>query len=505
MVSVLNRQKTIKALIHRLLLRVSLTTLIFATVTLSFSIYMYEAYSSSTKNMLRLYEMLGSLDEVNSEITDYIWYGQPEEYEGLSQKIENSIKSGKQLQKVSISRNFYRDMMDINALLVKYRENMERIYEKKQSGDKDSELLSQISELQTVYEAVSSQSKELYGQFLEHIQECEIRWNKMVRVSFFLFVLLFLELMYIEIQNANQLSFKILEPLKYLRDGAENINYENLKQIDIPMEMIPEEIGVLKQVINSMVCRIQKQIREIEERNQDREILQQRELENAQITAALRTSQFRALQMQMNPHFLFNTLNMISQTAYMGKNELTVQLLGHTADLLRYSLDNSGKSVTLGREIEAVGDYVTLQEQRFGKRIQFVFRLDESFHETKVPSQILQPLVENALIHGIGNRGTGGKIVIVTRCSADGKNGEIIVEDNGRGMTPEILEQVREQMKKEQMDKVGLSNVFARLNLFFEKNVFMDIISEPEKKTQIMIRIPIENREKRNVECIDCR
>ena len=142
-----------------------------------------------------------------------------------------------------------------------------------------------------------------------------------------------------------------------------------------------------------MVLRIQKQMEEIQENASAKERLKNQELENLRINNRLKSSELKALQMQINPHFLFNTLNMISQTAYMESAEDTAALLGTTARLLRYTLDNTDKAVTLAREIEILGNYVELQEKRFGERISFEFDLDESFHQMVIPTT---PTLEKA-------------------------------------------------------------------------------------------------------------
>ena len=132
----------------------------------------------------------------------------------------------------------------------------------------------------------------------------------------------------------------------------------------------------LIQVYNSMIHRIQVQIRTIQENASAQEKLKDQELENLKIRNMLKTSELKALQMQINPHFLFNTLNMIARTADFGDTDRTSVLLQKTAQLLRYNLDFSGKMVSLANEIEMLGNYVYLQEERFGSKIFFDFDLN---------------------------------------------------------------------------------------------------------------------------------
>ena len=200
--------------------------------------------------------------------------------------------------------------------------------------------------------------------------------------------------------------------------------------------------------------------------------------------------------MQINPHFLFNTLNMISQTAYMEDAEQTSQLLDSTAALLRYALDSAAREVPLSREIENLGIYVSLLEQRFGSRIQFTFELDETFHAITVPALILQPLVENAITHGVGMYLKNGHVTIRTEYDPENSLGIIRIIDNGAGLKQEELEQVRREMKqsKHPEQKLGLSNVYARLRIYFHGSADIEITSIPNVETKISIFLPFTQK-----------
>ena len=264
---------------------------------------------------------------------------------------------------------------------------------------------------------------------------------------------------------------------------------------------------MLIQVFNMMAQQIKSQIKIIEEDAKTKVLYQKQKVEKLKILNLLRTSELKSLQMQMNPHFLFNTLNMIAKTAYIEEAEKTVFLLKKTSQLLRYSLDYMGKSVTLGQELESLGNYVYLQEQRFGKRILFEFDLDESFHQTKIPCLILQPLVENSIIHGVGAFVEGGRVLIQTKYEQKSGRGLIRIADNGCGMDGQTLALVRERLSsdEEQREKLGLANVCRRLQIFFEERANMEIRSTALKGTAVEIMVPVKERDEENVENSDCR
>ena len=255
---------------------------------------------------------------------------------------------------------------------------------------------------------------------------------------------------------------------------------------------------MLIQVYNSMIRRIQMQIRTIQENASAKEKLKDQELENLKIRNMLKTSELKALQMQINPHFLFNTLNMISQTAYMEGAEQTITLLDSTARLLRYALDYTDKSVSLSKELEILGHYVELQEYRFGDRIEFEFDLDESFHYVSVPSLILQPLVENAVSHGVGMKLRDAVITIRTRYDESKHMGIIEIEDNGVGMEKDQLEKLRRDMKQQQeTGKIGLGNIYMRIRIFYENQGDVQVYSTANKGTMVRICLPVSENIKR--------
>lgn len=155
---------------------------------------------------------------------------------------------------------------------------------------------------------------------------------------------------------------------------------------------------------------------------------------------------------------------MISQTAYTENAYQTIFLLGKTASLLRYSLDFSDKSVTLKKELEELENYVYIQEQRFGNRIRFSFVLDEHCHNILVPNLILQPLVENAIIHGVSIYLKDAFIQISTALDQSSHTIRICVMDNGIGMSEEQIQKIKLDMTENRAfdSKIGLSSFLNR-------------------------------------------
>jgi two-component sensor histidine kinase len=168
------------------------------------------------------------------------------------------------------------------------------------------------------------------------------------------------------------------------------------------------------------------------------ETLQQQREAALKAAALAQEAQVKMLRYQLNPHFLFNTLNAISTLVLDGQARVANQALQRLSDFLRYSLDQDPmKKVTLRQELEALNLYLGIEQLRFGDRLQLEFAVDEQAQQAQVPSLILQPLIENALKYAIAPREEGGRLRIEARVH-DGRSLELAVQDDGPGLPPGI-------------------------------------------------------------------
>ena len=174
------------------------------------------------------------------------------------------------------------------------------------------------------------------------------------------------------------------------------------------------------------------------------------------------------LKNQINPHFLFNTLNMIASTAQIEDADTTEKMIHALSRLFRYNLKSTDSVMPLERELKVVQDYMYLQQMRFGQRIRYDTDCNQDTLEVLVPSFALQPLVENAIIHGISPKGQGGRIHV--RSWMEGRRLWISVADTGRGMAQERLEEIRLALARgeEKATGVGVGNIYRRVHGMYQ-------------------------------------
>lgn len=206
--------------------------------------------------------------------------------------------------------------------------------------------------------------------------------------------------------------------------------------------------------------------------------------ENQRIAREKEECRFLALQTQIQPHFLLNTLNGIKWLCIIESAPTAERMIESLGYILEVSLGKTKDCITLGEEIVCLKHYVELQKMRYGNTFDVIYEIDENLVQLQVPVLILQPLVENCIIHGIREREERGKIVI----KAEEKDGEIIisVEDNGVGMSEAWIRQVLEGAGT--TGSIGVVNVKERIELYYKESRFL-IISEEGKGTAIQIKL----------------
>ena len=271
------------------------------------------------------------------------------------------------------------------------------------------------------------------------------------------------------------LSKSIYGPIKKLHDVTTTITKNDLRALMTSDNV--DEITELGMSFNIMIGKIKELL--------DSKIKEQENLKKAEL---------RALQAQINPHFLYNTLDTIIWMAESKKTDQVVKMVTALSNFFRISLSKGMDWITIGEELERIKSYLTIQKMRYRDILDFKIEVEEGVSEHTVLKLILQPLVENALYHGIKNKRRGGTIWV--RARRNGKDEVLLeVEDNGIGFTPEKLAQLRAELEDESGDiklesGFGIGNVNKRIRLYYGKPYGLFVESEYNTGTSVRLVIP---------------
>lgn len=274
---------------------------------------------------------------------------------------------------------------------------------------------------------------------------------------------------------------KILNPVYDMVDISNEITGGALETRDVEYGS-NDEIGTLVAAFNNMKNSTQCLIVTLHEKKEAEALLAEARVHRAKQEEKLQEAMLLQLRSQIMPHFLFNTLNTIARTARAEGAKQTERLIFALSHLFRNSLRSTvNMEVPLSEEIDMARNYCTLQQARFGDRLKAEFKVSRGVcpEEVMVPSFILQPLIENAIAHGLEGRALGG--TVRTRINQEGCRLIITVCDNGAGMSRERIEEVlRDDGGKKKFSGIGVSNVRARI-----------LMSHPGNEFTIMSRINI--------------
>ncbi|RCW73253.1 sensor histidine kinase [Saliterribacillus persicus] len=245
-----------------------------------------------------------------------------------------------------------------------------------------------------------------------------------------------------------------------------------------------DELKILTETFNQMKRNILQSVNEMEEK--------------ARLSHLLKEMELKSLQNQINPHFLFNTLNTISKMSYIEGAEKTTDLISSVSALLRYNIGVLDRETVLKDEVEIVREYFFIQKTRFGDRVAFHQNIDEACLDTPIPCLTLQPIMENAFMHGIEEIAQGAEITLHIYQQHDMIN--IDIWDNGVGMDKETInhllgaktkveESAQENKRVGHSTGIGMRNVMDRLELFDQNSQFQ-VQSELGKGTKVSIQLP---------------
>ena len=476
--------------------RIILLFLIISIATYTVNLFMYWNINKSLKTIEYVYvsnaklnDLTNNLDKVQSYMHEYLntsssnalasYYTNFQDYSNLVNDLNDDITDNESILMERKIRNMSLEYLEIADITIQAKRgrNIER-YKK------------HFAEASELYEFINANMYSLNNQQFKHNSDNyyalleALKYLEAINMIILIVIGIISLLLIVIITNS------ITEPLKKLASQANEVATGNF-DVTFDDSFANDEVGVVSKAFKKMVINIQKYIKQIKESIEHEAKLKENELLMKNL---LKDAQLKYLQAQINPHFLYNTLNAGVQLATIEEAEKTGLFIEKTAEFFRYNINQMNKDTTIKEEIELVDNYIYIMSIRLFKNINFKKNIDDELLLVTVPSMILQPLVENALSYGIRDIDWEGEIVL--SIYKDHDNICIKVVDNGKGMQEETVYeimngQLKEADLKRSSNGIGLKNVISRLRLYFEREDVLEIYSEGEGRgTEIRITIP---------------
>jgi len=383
-----------------------------------------------------------------------------------------------QLQKMIANTDSHRARVKLDVIgrtmqsLTEQIDLMGQRIQRESTADENEAILEQIRFVSTVLEEV------VQDYTLFEVQRTEQQYQQMrqslARWQLWFFVLMFGAVGF-SVLAAWGISRSIYLPIKKLHDVTTTITRNDLQALMSGDNV--DEIAELGMSFNIMIGKIRDLL--------DSKLKEHEELKKAEL---------RALQAQINPHFLYNTLDTIIWMAEANRTAEVIEIVRALSSFFRLSLSKGRDWITIGEELERTRSYLTIQKIRYRDFLDYRIQADEIVLDNTVPKLSLQPLVENALYHGIKNKRQGGTITV--RAQQRGADEILLqVEDDGIGLTPEKLAQVQAGLDDDSGEirperGFGIDNVNKRTRLYYGKAYGLSIISEHLVGTCVSLVIP---------------
>ena len=437
---------------------------------------MLGSYSS---HYARLLHNVTTASEFNREFKDTIdlrmYYYVIESQYSQGLPIEE-VRAAQTLAKSLIDTTFQKNSRQAITSVLDLCENLEgKIYQIEETSDYDQRL-TQLEN--NVYVLTSLVEEYMYTYLYYEAAELNAVQQVVTRqagVEIALIILAAALAIVFLLRYSIRLSRSITAPLEELCRRAERVDAGDLTvQEPVPSEI--REIRTLSEGMEQMIGRLDDQMGEIRRRQE-----------------SLRRTELALLQAQINPHFLYNTMDTIIWLIEADKQQEAVEMVANLSSFFRHSLSKGEDVITLAEEERHVRSYLQIQHARYQDIMEYILDIDPGLHDAMLPKLTLQPLVENALYHGIKLKRAKGTIRI-TATLADGCV-LLRVEDNGVGITPQRLAQLRDAMERQERVGFGLSAVNQRLMLQFGPEYGLRIDSEEGVGTTVTARIPYTRKE----------
>ena len=448
------------------------------------SVDRYNETVVSLKSLSSYYE---NVKTATSYIKDYLYTENKETLDQYEEHIKDAFSDMDALKSAALSQEYFRFVMLENMLTNFHESNAKLIEYYHENKHNYTQAYNDFLRTSTLIEKTS---KDYYNLITKAVNT-QLDGLKSIKKTTIIGSVLLLGLLILWlIHYSQQLTGSITKPIEMLLKNIKRVKggeYDLSQVSGASLEM--EE---LCNALNEMAYAVQSNIETTKEKAQLEKLILEWKNENLKKDELLAQSELKMLQNQINPHFLFNTLNMIYKMTMQEGADNAAQILIKTSQLLRYGLDKQNRLSDIKSEVETLQNYIDIQKIRFQEHICFQLQFDnmDVIGNVQIPGMILQPLVENAIKHGFSNCTEGGIIEIII--SGDEQEVTIIVSDNGSGMSSDELEQfILHDYQKKDGNHLGLYNVVKRLQMYYQNCVNITINSDLDCGFEIIIQIQL--------------
>ena len=450
------------------------------------------------RDNLNLNELSESLDAVQSSMTDYLNAKTSDSLEEYYRNSQNYIQLVDGLEDEINGDSYDRMKRNIKHMSGQYLEIADQTIDAKR-GRNVEKYRTRYENATQMYDYINTYIHSLNNQQFKNNSENYTELAQAFRLFETLGIAVIIVVIVLNVCIITKLVGTIISPLKMLAKSADEVANGNF-EVELLEVQTRDEIGVVGRAFNQMVVSIREYIERIRHSMEVERVMKEKEL---LMETHLKDAQLKYLQAQINPHFLFNTLNAGAQLAMLEGADRTYQYVQNMAEFFRYNVKKGEKTVTIREEIELVDNYIYILNVRFSGDIHYEKKVDQSLLQVEMPSMILQPIVENCVNHGIREMAGEGRIWLNVYRIDDVAC--ISIRDNGTGMSAETIDKVlsgtyRDEELAAGSNGIGMDNVIARLKLFTESDDVISIVSEgADQGTEFIIYLQIREREEEDV------
>ena len=481
-------KKTVKEQIYRLLISV----LLFCMVIVMFSVATTHDLMNNSRTFVESNNALShfyyTVNEMDIAAREWLYSGKDEDYENyqsFSQEAKEDLVQICGIGDQAITKRIER----LNNMVEYYDTTLQRYI------SEENPVYDTYFNMQYQGKLIRNTSTAYYGYLAEYLENNAEKIQTQWDIRFWIQIIFLMGLTIAAVVVSGSVSRSILGPVKIMIENSHRIQQGNFALE--PVTDAPEEIAVMAAAFSEMAEHVEENIDILTKNAKLEQKLLQQESEQLVMQNLVTQAELHSLQAQINPHFLFNTLSMISQSAYLSQDTTTSELIDRLAGFLRYALDKSNTTSTLLEEVQSIEDYFFIQKKRFGDRLDFVIDVADNVPNVQMPAIILQPLIENSIKHGMGL--TTENIVISLKVRFREGRIRILIEDDGDGMSAEQLENLQSCLRLglesscgKPGTSIGITNVYRRLKIYFGTQMQFNIESEETCGTLITISLPME-------------